>query len=166
MSTPVIVDADISWLLALPKPISDQNWRDRLVPPGPTDLVGRGRFDLDDLPAGSPLGGTLHLYSRQNLDPSVVGDWSVGLVYTDYAGNSYRVLRCNGPHPTDHVNRIEGDVIVRQPHIHRLTERYQGLARGKPDGYAEVATEYSTLDEAVGVIVEAVNLTPSGLLFL
>jgi len=162
----VIVEADIEWLITLPKYIEATDWRDSLLPPTPGPLYRRGRLDLGDLPAGAPLGGTLHVYTRQNLSTNVTGDWSVGLVYTDYGNRSYPVIRCNGPHASDHPNRIEGTVIVRTPHIHRLTERYQRLRRAKPDGFAEPTDAYSTIDEALEHMITLANLQPSGMLFL
>jgi hypothetical protein len=166
VSHQVLADSDIAWLLAVPKYITDLSWRTKLLPPALGPLDRRGRLDLGDLPPGGPVGGTLLLYARENLRVGVDGDWSVGLAYTDYAGRSYRVLRCNGPHPTEHTNVIEGEHIVRTPHIHRLTERYQRLTPPRPDGYAMPSTEYSTPAEALTHIVGLVNLQPSGILFL
>lgn len=166
MSGPILVDRDIGWLMTVPKPISDSNWRRRLLPPPEGRIDCRGRLDLDDLPDGGPLGGSLHVYSRRNLREEVSGDWSVGLVYTDYAGNSYRVVRCNGPHQTPHTNRIEGQHIVATPHVHFLTERYQRHRRASPDGYAEATDAYSTIEESLDHLATLVNLVPSGILFL
>lgn len=163
---PVLDEPTIDYLLSVPKPIADANWRNTLVPPVAGRLDHRGRFDLADLPATGPVRGSLHLYSRQNLNPAVAGDWSVGMVFTDYADRSYRVIRCNGPHPSDHRNTIEGDLIVATAHVHRLTERYQRLARPRPDGYAEPTTAYHSIETAVEHLASLVNLQAVGTLFL
>lgn len=164
---PILPDADISLLLSLQKPVEDEDWRGRLFPPGEVTLTDfRARVDLGDLPSSSPMRGRMHLYSRRNLDPAVHGDWSVGLVYTDYAEHSYRVLRCNGPHPTPHTNRLENVTFTALPHIHRLTERYQAHKRTKGDGYAEPTDAYSSMEGALEHLATLVNLTAAGRLFL
>jgi hypothetical protein len=162
---PVIVQADIDWLVQVEKPVHDAGWRSRLLPPGRGLADERGRVDLGELPEGEPLGGWLHLYSRRNLRHTG-GDWSVGLVYTDYADNSYQVIRCNGPHLTVHENRIEGNRIVGRPHVHRLTERYLRHRGAKPDGYAEPSQAFSAIDEAVEHLATLVNLQPVERMFL
>lgn len=163
---PVLTDPEIASLLTIPKAIEDPDWKQSLLPPAISDYDLRGRYDLEDLPENGPLRGRLHLYSRQNLNPNVSGDWSVGLIYTDYADRSFRLLRCNGPHPTDHVNAIEGDVIIRTPHVHCLTERYQRRRRARPDGYAEPTDAYDSIESAIVYLAKRVSLQPSGILFL
>ena len=163
---PVLTDETIEFLLAVAKPVSDPEWRETLLPVLTDSYTLSGRLDLDDLPSTGAVRGHLHLYSRQNLNPVVAGDWSVGLVYTDYANRSYRVLRCNGPHPTDHSNAMEKTIIVRTPHIHHLTERYQRLRPPRPDGFASETSDYTTIEEAVEVLAKLINLQPVGILFL
>lgn len=162
----MLTEEIIRYLLQVSKPVSDPDWRKALLPPAADSYTLRGRLDLDDLPPTGPVRGQLHLYSRQNLNSAVEGDWSVGLVYTDYAERSYRVVRCNGPHPSDHPNVIEGTVIVRTAHVHRLTERYQRLRPPRPDGFAEETTAYASIGEAVDVLAQLINLEPVGTLFL
>jgi hypothetical protein len=166
MGPPIIVQGGIDWLVRVEKPVPDGSWRSKLLPPTSSDLDRRSRIDLGELPEGGPLGGTLHLYARENLNPAVTGDWSVGLIYTDYADNTYPVIRCNGPHPTDHVNRIERTVISRRPHVHLLTERYQRIHRPNPSGYAEATDAFSTIADAVEYLASLANLQPAGRLFL
>lgn len=162
-----MLDEDtISYLLDIPKPVSDAAWRSQLLPPTKGEVVGRGRFDLDDLPPTGPIRGRLHLYSRRSLFRAATGDWSVGLVFADYAGRSYRLLRCNGPHTANHRNLIERDRIVRSAHVHRLTERYQLLDPPRPDGYAEATDDFDSLESALDYLAAAINLQPEGRLWL
>lgn len=163
---PILVDSDIDWLIAVEKEVGEADWRSQLLPLAAGSLYRSGRYDLGDLPDAAPLGGALHLYGRQNLNPQVVGDWSVGLIYTDYAGHSYRVIRCNGPHLSPHVNKIEGDVIQGQAHVHRLTQRYQELRRAKSDGYAEATAAYSDIEGALEHLAGLINLQPRDRMFL
>ena len=163
---PVLEEGEIAYLLQVPKPVDDPNWRVALVPPQAASYDLRGRLDLGDLPAVAPIRGSIHLYSRQNLNPKITGDWSVGLIFTDYADRSYRVIRCNGAHPSDHRNSIEGDLIVRTPHVHRLTERYQKLNPPRPDGFAEPTDAYDSVATAIDFLAETINLQPVGMLFL
>lgn len=162
----VIVDDDIDWLINLEKPVPDPDWRSHLLPPAEGLSDRHGKYVLEEIPPGGRLGGRLHLYARANLRPNVVGDWSTGLIYTDYADRSYPVVRCNGPHESDHTNTIERTVIVTQPHVHLLTERYQRLRRPKLSGYATPTDAYSTLEEAVEHLASLVNLHPVDRLFL
>ena len=163
---PVLSDEEVARLLAAEKPITDRDWRTSLLPGRREQMTLRGRLDLGELPATSPLRGRLHVYSRQNLNPAVEGDWSVGLIYTDYADRSYRLVRCNGPHPNDHQNRIEGDVIQRTPHVHVLTERYQRLRRPTQDGFAFPTDAYDTIEGALEHLASIATLVPEGRLFL
>ena len=165
MQPPVIADSDIERLLAVPKPVDVVDWRASLLPPTDSGHVQSGRLDLGEVPSTIPLRGYLHVYSRLGLNHQTE-DWSTGLVYTDFAGNTYPVIRCNSPHADDHVNRIERTVIVRQPHIHRLTERYQRHRRTNGDSYAEPTLEFSTLAEAIEHLSMLSNLIPAGRLFL
>jgi hypothetical protein len=164
---PVLVDSDIQWLVAVAKPVSDIHWRDRLLSPKAGRTVGEGQLDLAPLPDGAPLGGALHIYSRQTINPEAAStDWSTGLVYTDYADNKYTVIRCNGAHETCHRNRIEGDYFERVPHVHYLTERYQRHPLARDDGFAQPTDAFATLAEAVEHLISLVNLVPEGTLFL
>lgn len=158
----LLSDADVDHILTTPKFVTDSSWRSKLLPPKTTLTDHRSKLELGELTG--PVRGKIHLYSRQNLNPVVTGDWSVGLIFPDYADRSFRVLRCNGPHPTDHRNTIEGTVIVRTTHIHRLTERYQLI--GKPDGLAEPTDRYSTIETAAEVLAELINLRVEGQLFV
>lgn len=162
---PVIVDSDIERLLAVAKPVDDINWRSVLLSPKNEGHVCASRLDLGEVPPTIPLRGYLHIYARQGLHHETE-DWSVGLVYTDFAGHSYRVIRCNSAHAEDHVNRIERTVIVRQTHVHRLTERYQRHRRAAGDGFAEATTAFSTMPEAIDHLAMLSNLEPAGRLLL
>jgi hypothetical protein len=163
--SPVIADTDIAQLLAVPKMVADIEWRSALLPPSNDGHVRSSRLDLGEVPAEIPLRGYLHVYAREGLHRASE-DWSTGLVYTDYAGHSYRVIRCNSAHLEDHVNRIERTVIVRHTHVHTLTERYQRHRRASGDGFAEPTSAFSNLPEAIDHLAMLSNLQPAGRLFL
>ena len=165
LSGPVLTESDITYLLEVPKLVDDPDWRSALLPMRTEDYGLRARLDLPDLPSTGPVRGRLLVYTRQNLNPNVGGDWSTGFIYTSYADDRYPVIRCNGPHPSDHTNRIERNKIVRTPHVHRLTERYQRLRPPKSDGFAEETTVYVTIEEALEHLAETINLQVIGALF-
>ena len=57
----------------------------------------------------------------------------------------FRLLRYDGSNH-NHTNHVEDNRIVRQPHIHRATQRYQEAQRQLPhDGYAEPTDRYQDL---------------------
>lgn len=154
---PVIVQSDIDYLVRFPKHIRNDDWRSRIIGSEEGSDI-RGSLNIGDLPNGAPIRGTLHIYSRQNLKARQ-DDWSTGLVFTDPGGNSYRVIRCNGPHGTPHTNHIEGDKIIRHTHIHMLTEKYQRSKRYPIDGYAIKTDEYSDINQAIDTLVDLANIS-------
>ena len=62
-------------------------------------------------------------------------------------GREINLLRYDGGnHP--HLNRIEGNRIEYEPHIHIATERYQRLRRAYAEGYAEETDRYQDIKGA------------------
>jgi hypothetical protein len=51
-----------------------------------------------------------------------------------------------------HPNRLEGNTLQFVPHIHRTTEKYL-RANLKPEGFAEEATRYKTIEGALHELV-------------
>jgi hypothetical protein len=160
---PVISQLDIDHLVSAPKPVADIHWRQKLLPPRKERVFRQSTFELGDTPLG-PLRGSLHIYSRWNLrdDPD---DWSIGLVYTDLLGNTYRLVRCNGPHPHPHRNHLENESFSRSPHVHQLTERYL-ISRWDGDQYATPTSAFSTPENALDHLATLASLEPVGTLFL
>ena len=96
---------------------------------------------------------------RQNLDRS--HDFSVilmGILPGDLGQDKpeFRILRYDG---NDHIHRntIEGNRIVKQPHIHRASVRYQIETR-RPDGFAVETQRYHDLNGAWDCFCVDVNL--------
>ena len=154
---PLIVQGDIDFLVSFQKHILNADWKSRIIGSKEGSDI-RGSLNIGNLPIGAPIRGTLHIYSRQNLKARQ-DDWSTGLVFIDPNGNSYRVIRCNGPHGTPHTNHIEGDKILGHTHIHRLTERYQRSKRYAIDGYAEITHRYSDINQAINTLVDLANIS-------
>ena len=156
---PVIHQTDIDWLMAVAKPVPDLGWRSRLLPLTTTPMSRVRTLALGELPEGQPLGGYLSIYCREGK-AFAPGDWSTGLIYTDYDERSYPVLRCNGAHQTVHTNALEGDSFIGVRHIHFLTQRYQeaGILNS---GYAEPTDAYTTLEGALDHLADLANLTPT-----
>lgn len=159
---PVLSDATVQRLLAHPKPISDPDWARELERGSSEPMCTQARFDLREIETG-PIRGSLHLYMRQGRS-GAEGDWSVGLIFTPIGTvRHYPLLRCNGPHETVHTNTIEGTSIIRTPHIHLLTERYQLIGKVN-SGYAEPTDRFTTVREALGTLQEMGHLVGDGIL--
>ena len=70
----------------------------------------------------------------------------------------FRLLRYDGSNH-NHTNHVEDNRIVRQPHIHRATQRYQEAQRQLPhDGYAEPTDRYQDLPGAWECFSSDLNL--------
>lgn len=157
---PVLDDATIGRLILLEKPVDATRWR-RLLAVTHQGFVGQDSVEFPGLLDRRPTRGTLSIYVRVG---AVDGDYSAGLTFTDLDGNTYRLIRCNGPsHP--HRNQLEGDKILYEPHIHRLTERYQ-RSRFKDDGHAEATDTFTDPAGALAYLARLTNVTPVGTLFL
>ena len=92
-------------------------------------------------------------------------DFSIILMFEDIDQSEYRLMRCNGLHPSRHTNKWEKERGLPNSwfdptfHIHQATERYQ-LAGYAIDGYAEPTEEYSSYDTALAVFCLGVDLVP------
>ena len=85
-------------------------------------------------------------------------DFSVVLIAALPENPEFRLLRYDGRSHT-HRNRMEGNRIRREPHIHRATERYQQDPCGLPhDGYAEQTDRYQDLAGAWNCFLSDVDL--------
>ncbi|KAA0235938.1 MAG: hypothetical protein EDR02_01935 [Actinobacteria bacterium] len=155
---PPLDQEDIDHLAAVPKPVVDSDWLGMLRPHRRRGINLVGRYDLPESVESQALKGTLHLYAR--LNQQYVADYSTGLVFTDGEGNSYRILRCNGPHR--HYNSLEGQWLADTPHVHHVTERYLMHPNMKHDGYAEISTDFNDLDSAIRHLADRVGLQADG----
>lgn len=157
---PVLDDSIITGLINIPKPVSSGDWQ-RLRDTTADGFFGRHRIGLADVLDRHPTRGTLTIYTRVGHTPD---DYSTGVTFTSLDGDTYPLIRCNGPSHR-HRNQIEGDRIIRRSHVHRLTGRYQ-QSRFKDDGYAQPSNEFANLTEALAHLAALVNVTPVGTLFL
>ncbi len=89
---------------------------------------------------------------RKNLlDPL---DFSVILLYLPKEeGRGFVLRRYNGKH--FHKNHLEGNEL-HDFHVHMATERYQ-QAGLKTEGYAEVSTEYASVQKAKECLFQDAN---------
>ncbi len=93
------------------------------------------------------------IFIRRNL--KLRENFSVGLIYVPRDGSGeVRLVRCNGNH--DHRNP-NGDLISGF-HLHLATEDALELGL-KSDRYAELATSYATLEEAIYYFFSYTNVT-------
>jgi hypothetical protein len=142
----ILTDSEIGELVKKPKRLP-KGWRSRLR------LVQRAD--------GAQKRRALEL--KENKDLFIINcrqsalnpfDFSIILLYRDEKGNKFRLLRCNGKHPSWHSNRWEkGQGLADYKfapcfHIHRATQRCQE-ADMDIDGYAEPTGAYSNYDAAL-----------------
>jgi hypothetical protein len=141
--SPVITDAEMRDLLLEPK-TAEQGWRAAVMPQvkaSADTLNRRGRYELQP--------GRWEIHTRvSESDPL---DWSVILRYIDPDGNSYNFVRCNGPHPKIHRNRLEPGrpSLGVTPHVHYLREEYQRCPRTDGDAFAVATEAYASIDGAL-----------------
>lgn len=95
-------------------------------------------------------GSRFTLHFRQSL--SRQHDFSIVLAYhSDESRTQLRLRRYNGS-THRHTNRLDGEQLPKQCHIHRMTERYQRRHVVKPsisvDGQAEPTDLYEDLQGA------------------
>ena len=84
------------------------------------------------------------IYQRQSLND--VHDFSCGIAFNPQRGTRLTLARYNGP------SHIHGEIEFR-PHIHRATAR--AIATGKkPESEAEETDRFTTLDGALGCLLE------------
>lgn len=148
--TGIISDARIAAMIAEPKALPE-NWRQELA--NLKDRVGRYESEVDFTGGnGTPF---RIIVSRRHRAAS---DFTVILMLNSPTHPGFRFLRYDGS-GHDHRNTIEGNRIVRKPHIHRATERYQRTTfNRRPDGYAEETQRYQDLAGAWDCFHADVNL--------
>jgi hypothetical protein len=147
----IITDSEIAKILSRPKQLP-KGWRSRLMNMRrrKDDHQKRSEIEVPD------DDGVIIIKCRQNT--LSLSDFSVILVYVDKEGNEYRLMRCNGKHPSRHTNLWEKqqghkdhtfDVCF---HVHRATQRYQE-ADLEIDGFAEPTDAYSDYNGALEHLV-------------
>jgi len=148
----ILTDTEIERLITLRKPLP-KGWRRRL------QLRRRRSEAQTRCQLSAPADGNdFVIKCRQSTENPL--DFSVILVWRDNSGNEYRLLRCNGPHPSDHTNRWEkvqgktDHTFGPCFHIHKATQRYQEAGL-KIDGYAQPTDSYSDCHAALLHLVGA-----------
>jgi len=94
-----------------------------------------------------------YVYTRQSTE--FKEDFSIGLVYLPQDSERIRILRYNGLHG-EHTNP-DNTKIINKCHFHIATENCIKLGI-KPDKQAEIASEYSTFEEALKVFWKDINI--------
>jgi hypothetical protein len=170
LMAPVMGTLEIRWLRGLPKPMGPE-WKNDLV--AASQLRGpnyQGRLDIRAIRSG-PCTGKLYLVLRRSV--SDLRDFSVGVVFEDLSGNSYSLIRCNGPSPQFHTNEWpRKSVIVGIAHIHHLTAYYQRRqaelgARNVQGHTLAIPTRLYSDDyrDAIAVLGRKANITSQGSLW-
>lgn len=92
-------------------------------------------------------------------------NFSVGLMYIPERHFTGPFLkRCNGKHPTPHINEIEKTKFTNKYHIHTATERYalKGLKKGRKKydiaKYAEPTEKYTNPVDAFQCLLNDCNI--------
>jgi hypothetical protein len=142
----LLTDHEIGQLLTEVKPLPS-NWETKLTPRAKANSV----FLQRELEVTGNGGHRFRIILRQStLNPL---DFSVILTFIDADRTEYRLIRCNGKHPSDHTNKYEkrfGGTPVKFRnvfHIHRATERYQTYGY-EIDGFGEPVTLYNSFEGA------------------
>lgn len=146
----IIADVRIAAMISEPKALPE-NWREELA--NLKNRVGRHESQIDLTGAN----GTQFrvIVSLRHPNP---GDFTVILMLDSPDHPDFRLLRYDGSGHV-HKNTLEGDRIIRKPHIHRATERYQiATYQRRPDGYAEETQRYQDLPGAWDCFRTDVNL--------
>lgn len=149
----LLTDDEIGVLLREPKRLPT-NWRARLQVREKSDV----RFRQRDLRIEGDNGNTFRIIIRQNALNLL--DFSLILTFEDEKDGTYRLIRFNGRHPSDHTNTWEKrrglakSTFRNRFHIHHATERYQieGL---EIDGYAEPTDNFESFDSALELFVRS-----------
>lgn len=144
MSKIVLTDVRIAELLKMEKDITK----------APKRGTQKGKHFEWDFELESADGTKFTIFVRDNS--MIENGFSCGLCWVSPSGEHVALLRCNGGyHP--HPNRIEGNHLPIQAHIHRATERY--MKRGNPCGFAETTDIYDDIDGALKHLVEVCNVS-------
>lgn len=95
------------------------------------------------------------LFTRQST--FIPENFTAGLRWKSKTGEEIILMRCNG---SDHIhgNKIKQTKFGPACHVHRATERYI-LAGKKVESFAELTTEYETLEGALNHLVKLANIT-------
>ena len=151
----VLSDNEINALLAEPKPLP-QDWRKKLSLRQKSDA----RFKQRELTLRTETGNKFIVKLRHNTQSPL--DFSVILVFVASDGTDYRLTRYQGPHPSQHTNKLEKAKNLRNTsfrnrfHIHRATERYQREFGFKMiDGYAEPTDRYASFESALDLFLRS-----------
>jgi len=143
---PILTDEFVDEIIAAKKliPKSTKN------PFKTTEKNGNNRASIELI--CHPYG--LRMGIRQTIDDAL--DFSVLLIYTDANGRTYILRRYNGDHGkhTDPITSHE----LWGPHIHRITEECQKTIH-KDEGHAEATNRYQTLDQAIDVFMNDMNIS-------
>lgn len=155
---PLIPAAEVKRIRTMEK-IVDRDWQAELLSHlGP---LKQHRIKLLDLDTG-PTRGSFHVYAREGATRD---DYSTGLVLYLLSGERVNLVRCNGPHPNQHLNAYPcRHRLPVTPHVHYLTERYQRehMMRGRtePDGFALPTTAYGDVAGAMAALARRANIVP------
>jgi hypothetical protein len=148
-----VTDEEIARLLSVPKDLPS-NWQTRLALLDSRDRQG---FRRRELRVKSSEGDDFEIKCRQStLNPL---DFSVILIWHRPGGQPFRLLRCNGPHPSQHTNRIEKEEGKKDAcfadccHVHRATARYQERSC-KEDSFAEPTDAYHDYEGALRYMLQ------------
>ena len=133
----IIADISIAAMIAEPK-LLRESWRQDLA--NLKNRVGRYESEVDLTGAhGTPF---RIIVSRRHRSPE---DFTIILMLNSSDHTDFRLVRYDGSGHV-HKNTLEGDRIIRKPHIHRATERYQiATHQRRPDGYAEETQRYQDI---------------------
>lgn len=137
-------------------------WMEKLLTgmePDQANLTNSQRLLFIDVPA-LKLNGRLEARVRQST--SAADNFSAMLLYIDSLGNTYTVVRCDGP--KRHTNKIglagmDGRTRLipsnGTPHVHYLTAEQMRTAKGRrsdPESFAMPHQIYSDLRSATYVL--------------
>jgi hypothetical protein len=142
----IINDQEIDLLLSDPKELPT-GWLTRLQPRPKSGY----QYDQRELSVQSAAGHDFRIVLRRNRINIL--DFSIILIFEEI-DTDYRLIRCNGTHPSVHTNRWEKERELENSsfgpafHIHRATERYQ-VAGLKIDSYAEQTEAYNDFNSAL-----------------
>ena len=138
--TDIISEARIAAMIAERKGLPE-NWREELG--NLKNHAGRHESDVNFTGAiGTPF---RIIVSRRHRS---LEDFTIILMLNSTDHPDFRLIRYDGSGHV-HKNTIEGNRIVRKPHIHWATERYQiKTGQRRPDGYAEETQRYQDLPGA------------------
>lgn len=145
----IVGDSEIGEMIAEAKYLPS-DWQARLA-----DLREASRFLEGAVHIVGDSGRRFRVIVRRHR--AYLDNFTVILTTMTGDGSEFRLLRYDGSnHP--HRNKIEGNWIIKKPHIHRATERYQELRWGLHDGYAEETRRYDDLSGAWECFLADTNL--------